>query len=135
MLMTENTKTDARYDGILPVQQLHQAVAAGQLIASAPLADGQLQPASLDLRLGPRAWRLQASFLPGAGQKVQEKIDRFAMHELDLSDGAVLEKGCVYLVELMERLALPENLSAIANPTSSTGRLDVFTRLISDGAQ
>ena len=103
--MTENTKTDARYDGILPVQQLHQAVDAGQLIASAPLADGQLQPASLDLRLGPRAWRLQASFLPGAGQKVQEKIDRFAMHELDLSDGAVLEKGCVYLVELMERLA------------------------------
>jgi len=135
MLMTENTKTDARYDGILPVQQLQQAVAAGQLIASAPLADGQLQPASLDLRLGPRAWRLQASFLPGAGQKVQEKIDRFAMHELDLSDGAVLEKGCVYLVELMERLALPENLSAIANPKSSTGRLDVFTRLISDGAQ
>ena len=90
--MTKNTKTDAHKDGILPVQQLHQAVAAGQLIASAPLAEGQLQPASLDLRLGPRAWRLQASFLPGAGQTVQEKIDRFAMHELDLSDGAVLEK-------------------------------------------
>ena len=135
MLMTKNTKTDAHKEGILPVQQLYQAVAAGQLIASAPLAEGQLQPASLDLRLGPRAWRLQASFLPGAGQTVQEKIDRFAMHELDLSDGAVLEKGCVYLVELMERLALPENLSAIANPKSSTGRLDVFTRLISDRAQ
>ena len=132
--MTKNTKIDAHKDGILPVQQLHQAVAAGQLIASAPLAEGQLQPASLDLRLGPRAWRLQASFLPGAGQTVQEKIDSFAMHELDLSDGAVLEKGCVYLVELMERLALPENLSAIANPKSSTGRLDVFTRLISDRA-
>ncbi len=133
--MTENLKTDGNDDGILPVQQLQEAVAAGQLLTSAPLVDGQFQPASLDLRLGPRAWRLQASFLPGAGHKVQDKIDKFAMHELDLSNGAVLEKGCVYLVELMEHLSLPETISAIANPKSSTGRLDVFTRLITDGSQ
>ena len=98
------------------------------------MLEGQIQPASLDLRLGRRAWRIQASFLPGLGQTVMDKIDKFSMYELDLTDGAVLETGCVYIVELMESLALPESLSATANPKSSTGRLDVFTRLITDGA-
>ncbi|MEK9728576.1 MAG: 2'-deoxycytidine 5'-triphosphate deaminase, partial [Alphaproteobacteria bacterium] len=87
-----------------------------------------------DLRLGARAWRIQASFLPGRGQTVMDKIDKFSMYELDLTQGAVLETGCVYIVELLESLALPETLSATANPKSSTGRLDVFTRLITDGA-
>ncbi len=121
-------------NGILPSEQLKEALAKNQIKSLAALAADQIQPASLDLRLGQRAWRIQASFLPGLGQTVMDKIDKFSMYELDLKDGAVLETGCVYIVELMESLALPEDVSALANPKSSTGRLDVFTRLISDGA-
>ena len=121
-------------DGILPAHQLRQAIADGYILAEPALTDAQLQPASVDLRLGRRCWRIQASFLPGSGQTVQDKIEQFAMYEMDLSEGAVLETGAVYIVELCERLALPDHLSALANPKSSTGRLDVFTRLITDGS-
>lgn len=119
--------------GILPVQQLEDCLKSGQIILARPPADGQLQPASMDLRLGLRGWRVQASFLPGQTSTVQDKLAKFAMHEIDLSGGAVLERGCVYIVELMESLALPPDMTALANPKSSTGRLDVFTRLITDG--
>ena len=132
--MDDNQTTSSTADGILPESQLQAAFDRGQISVQEPLLDGQIQPASLDLRLGRRAWRIQASFLPGLGQTVMDKIDKFSMYELDLTDGAVLETGCVYIVELMEGLALPESLSATANPKSSTGRLDVFTRLITDGA-
>lgn len=132
--MDDNQTTSLTADGILPESQLQAAFDRGQISVQEPLLDGQIQPASLDLRLGRRAWRIQASFLPGLGQTVMDKIDKFSMYELDLTDGAVLETGCVYIVELMESLALPESLSATANPKSSTGRLDVFTRLITDGA-
>lgn len=132
--MDDNQTTSSTADGILPESQLQAAFDRGQISVQEPLLDGQIQPASLDLRLGRRAWRIQASFLPGLGQTVMDKIDKFSMYELDLTDGAVLETGCVYIVELMESLALPESLSATANPKSSTGRLDVFTRLITDGA-
>src|SRR5262249_26714508 len=81
------------------------------------------------------AYRVRASFLPGAGATVQQKIQQFGMHEIDLSKGAVLEKGCVYIVPLMEQLALSSRIAGIANPKSSTGRLDVFTRVIADGAR
>ena len=130
------TLTEAKpaADGILPVQELNACFKKGLISSATELARDQIQPASLDLRLGRRAWRIQASFLPGMNQTVQEKIEKFAMYPLDLSDGAVLETGCVYIVELQERLALPPSLSALANPKSSTGRLDVFTRLITDGA-
>ena len=121
-------------DGILSERQLLAAVEYDHIIPCEPLLDGQIQPASLDLRLGMRAWRIQAPFLPGHGQTVMDKIEKFSMYELDLSEGAVLETGCVYIVELMESLALPQDISASANPKSSTGRLDVFTRLITDGA-
>ena len=121
-------------DGILPFQELSACFEKGFLSSETELAKGQIQPASLDLRLGKRAWRIQASFLPGISQTVQDKIEKFSMYALDLSDGAVLETGCVYIVELQERLALPPSLSAMANPKSSTGRLDVFTRLITDEA-
>jgi dCTP deaminase len=121
-------------DGILPESQLLKAVENGHILPCETLFDGQIQPASLDLRLGMRAWRIQASFLPGYGQTVMDKIEKFSMYELDLSEGAVLETGCVYIVELMESLALPQDISASANPKSSTGRLDVFTRLITDSA-
>ena len=121
-------------DGILSMPQLKKAFAAGIISADAPLLEGQLQPASLDLRLGAKAWRVQASFLPGAGNRVKDKLNALSMHEIDLSGGAVLEKGCVYIAEIMEGLNLPDNITALANPKSSTGRLDVFTRLIVDGA-
>ena len=66
---------------------------------------------------------------------VADKLAKFGMHKIDLSDGAVLERGCVYIVKLLERLRLPVGISAMANPKSSTGRLDIFTRLITDGAR
>ena len=119
---------------VLPSQTLSALINQNIIDASMPFLPEQIQPASVDLRLGFKAWRIQASFLPGADSKVADKLDKFALHELDLQKGAVLEKGCVYLVELMENLHLPHNLSGVANPKSSTGRLDVFTRLITDYA-
>ena len=102
-------------DGILPVQQIRDAIAAGHIAATIPPTEAQLQPASMDLRLGTRGWRVRSSFLPGSGIDVARKLDKFAMHEIDLSDGAVLERGCVYIVELQESLALPDTLSALAS--------------------
>ena len=121
-------------NGILPVQQIRDEITAGHIISSMPVTEAQLQPASMDLRLGTRGWRVRSSFLPGHGTSVAQKLDKFAMHQIDLTDGAVLERGCVYIVELQESLSLPDTLAAMANPKSSTGRLDVFTRLITDGA-
>ncbi len=118
--------------GVLPSQTIRTMLAGGQITTTAPLAVGQIQPASLDLRLGDRAYRVRASFLAGGDRTVADRMAEFAMHEIDLSGGAVLEKGCVYLVPLMESLALPADISAIANAKSSTGRLDLFTRLITD---
>ena len=86
--------------GVLPGQTLSALIQQEVIKASTPFDPGQIQPASLDLRLGGKAWRIQASFLPGAESMVTDKIDKFALHELDLTKGAVLEKGCVYLVEL-----------------------------------
>jgi dCTP deaminase len=116
---------------VIPSQGIAALIEAGHIRADAPVLPAQIQPASLDLRLGRVAWRIRASFLPGAAC-VAERLGAFAMHEIDLSEGAVLEKGCVYLVPLAESLALPKGLSATANAKSSTGRLDLFTRLITD---
>lgn len=123
--------------GILPQQAIAQLLASGAVIAPDMGQDGhpaQIQPASLDLRLGHKAYRLRASFLPGEDRKVEDCLDDVRMHEIDMSAGAVLETGCVYLVPLQESLNLPSDLSAAANPKSSTGRLDVFTRVICDHA-
>jgi dCTP deaminase len=106
-----------------------------EVIAAEDIGDEQIQPASLDLRLGSMAYRIRASFLPGRDQRVTDKLSDMAIHEIDLRNGAVLETGCVYLVPLMERLELSFRISGLANPKSSTGRLDVFTRLITDHAQ
>ena len=119
--------------GILPCQAIEALVATGAVSASTTLAPGQVQPASLDLRLGARCWRVRASFLPGPGRTVAERLKAVVMHELDLEGGEVLERGCVYIAELQERLALPPGVSARANPKSSTGRLDIFVRLLTDG--
>jgi dCTP deaminase len=118
--------------GILPCQAIEALIAGGGVIADQPFDHDQVQPASLDLRLGARVWRVRASFLPGRDRTVRERLGDVAMHALDLSGGAVLEKGCVYIAELQERLALPPGISARANPKSSTGRVDVFVRLLSD---
>ena len=119
--------------GILPCQSIDALIDQGAILTEDRFDDDQVQPASLDLRLGARCWRVRASFLPRVGQTVAERIADVAMHELDLTRGAVLEKGCVYIAELQERLALPPGVSARANPKSSTGRVDVFVRLLSDG--
>ena len=118
--------------GVLPSQAIEALLEADAICAPSPVEPGQIQPASLDLRLGDRAIRVRASFLPGRGRRVAEAAD-LAMHEMSLSGGAVLERGCVYLVPLLEGLALPDDLHAVANAKSSTGRLDLLTRLITDG--
>ena len=118
--------------GVLPSQDIWALIAEGAISSSEPFEDRQVQPASLDLRLGATAYRLQASFLPGSQSLVESKLESLAMAELDLSRPTVLERGCVYLVPLMEKLRLPDDIEAKANPKSTTGRLDVFTRLITD---
>ena len=122
-------------NGILADSAITNLLGDGKLIAARPLDEDQIQPASLDLRLGEKAYRVRASFLPGKENSVEDKLERFKLHELDLSDGAILETGCVYIVPLLESLDLPQNIEASANPKSSTGRLDIFTRVIVDGSQ
>ncbi|WP_011579445.1 MULTISPECIES: 2'-deoxycytidine 5'-triphosphate deaminase [Chelativorans] len=121
--------------GILPDKEIAALFEAGALAAPRPLDSDQIQPASLDLRLGDVAYRVRASFLPGPGSRVEEKLERLKLHEIPLGEGAVLETGCVYIVPLMEGLVLPADVSASANPKSSTGRLDIFTRVMTDHGQ
>ena len=121
-----------RKTGILPDQDIAALFKSGALKSARALDGDQIQPASLDLRLGQTAWRVRASFLPGPAHTVADKLDRLKLHEINLADGAVLETGCVYIVPLMESLALPAEISASANPKSSTGRLDIFTRVMTD---
>ncbi len=118
--------------GVIPSQGLRAMIARGEIAAAETLQAEQVQPASLDLRLGQQAWRVRASFLSGKDRSVELRLADFAMHEIDLSAGAVLETGCVYVVELAESLALPGDVAAAANAKSSTGRLDLLTRLITD---
>jgi dCTP deaminase len=126
-------ESSARTTGILPSQELEHLVRASREIVSLdPVLDNQYQPASLDLRLGGVAYRVRASFLPGRDATVKAKLDELAMHEMDITQGGVLERGCVYIIPLLEGLALKKRTSAMGNPKSSTGRLDVFTRLITD---
>jgi len=119
-------------DGILPCQAIEALIGEGAIRSPAPFELDQVQPASLDLRLGDHAWRVRASFLPGVSRMVAERLADVAMHRLDLTAGAVLERGCVYIAPLQEALRLPAGVSARANPKSSTGRVDVFVRLLTD---
>ena len=118
--------------GILPAQDLLKAIEAKEIQSVEEIADDQIQPASIDLRLGSKAYRVRASFLPGPKATVHEKLGEFSMHEMDITNGGVLERGCVYIIPLMEYLSLKHRMSGRGNPKSSTGRLDVFTRLITD---
>jgi dCTP deaminase len=122
--------------GLLPREKILFLLRRGMILSLAPVDDGQIQPASLDLRLGTRAYRVRASFLPGKEKTVLDQLTVLKSDEIDLeNDGAILERGCVYVVPLLEHLSLPESISAVANPKSSTGRLDIFTRLITDGSE
>jgi dCTP deaminase len=118
--------------GILPDRMIAAVAEAGGITPALPFAADQIQPASLDLRLGAVAYRVRASFLPGPGTAVARRIADLKLHEFALGGGAVLETGCVYIVPLIESLALPADIAAATNPKSSTGRLDVFTRVIAD---
>lgn len=131
-------------EGILPAQSISELIDSGGIAASPPphlvvgdagFDSDQIQPASLDLRVGTVAIRVRASFLPGPNRRVDDRIADMRLHEIDLTHGAVLETGCVYIVPLLESLSLPADISASANPKSSTGRLDVFTRVIANNAR
>jgi dCTP deaminase len=121
--------------GILPASAIARYCEEGLIRLARPTDADQIQPASLDLRLGPWAYRVRASFLPGPRATVEERVKELALHRMPLTDGAVLETGCVYIVPLQEALKLPKGVAAAANPKSSTGRLDIFTRVITDYAQ
>jgi len=122
-------------EGIFSARLIEKLIDTGAVILDQAVDSEQVQPASLDLRLGAKAIRVRSSFLPGPHHTVADRIDHLRLHEIDLTEGAVLERGCVYLVPLLESLALPEQVSAAANPKSSTGRLDIFTRVICDYAR
>ncbi len=141
--MTSHDNSAAVGAGILPDRDIRALIEAGVITTAEANRSAensgagrpQVQPASLDLRLGPVAYRVRASFLPGPERTVASRLDDLKLHALPLGDGAVLETGCVYIVPLTEALALPDDMSASANPKSSTGRLDVFTRVIADHAR
>jgi dCTP deaminase len=122
----------ARTTGILPSQEISNLIARGNISAAPAINPDHIQPASLDLRLGDMAHRVRASFLPGPNSTVETKIKELRMARIDLTGAPVLEKDCVYIIPLVEELNLPENISGKANPKSTTGRLDIFTRLITD---
>ena len=121
--------------GVLPSQEINKLHKSGNIKSISPFINGQVQPASLDLRLGTRAWQVPASFLPGIYTTVEEKLKQFKTREINLTKDKILKTGNVYIVKLQESLNLPEEIEAITNPKSSTGRLDVFTRVIFDEGQ
>ncbi|MCS6761718.1 MAG: 2'-deoxycytidine 5'-triphosphate deaminase [Candidatus Devosia symbiotica] len=121
--------------GVFPARLIEALHQQGSIAAGRAFDSDQVQPASLDLRLGDVAFRVRSSFLPGPSHSMAERIEALKLHEIDLTRGGVLERGCVYLVPLQESLELPDMVSASANPKSSTGRLDVFTRVIGDRAR
>ena len=118
--------------GVLPDAAIRNMIEIGQIKADLPITPGQIQPASLDLRLGETAYRVRASFLAGKDRRVADRLADFTMHQIDLTGGAVLEKDCVYVVPLLESLCLPKGVSGAASAKSSIGRLDLLTRIITD---
>ena len=121
-----------RTTGILPAQKIEELIQAGHITAGSPVRGEQIQPASIDLRLGPVAYRVRAGLLPGPTHTVMQRLEEFGYHALDLSRGALLEPGRVYIIPLLEEFALPPQIGAKGNPKSTIGRLDVFTRLMAD---
>src|ERR1700744_6142994 len=112
--------------GILPDRMIAAMADSGLILPAYPFVESQIQPASLDLRLGDVAYRVRASFLPGPKSTVDAKIKQLRMTRVDLTGAPVLERDCIYIIPLVEELNLPENISGKANPKSTTGRLDIF---------
>jgi len=137
-LDTEAPARPSTYTGILPSQAIHDMLRTHDIVTSDELLPDQIQPASIDLRLGEYAYPVDTSFLPGRGVKVMDKMRRLDPRvedfKIDLRSGAVLEKGRVYVIPLLESIRLKSDVAAFANPKSSTGRLDILTRLIADEA-
>jgi dCTP deaminase len=132
-LFSEMARSEPRKTGILPSQEIQELIRNGKIRSTEEITDAQIQPASIDLRLGKVAYRIQASFLPGRSSTIRTKIKDLCLAEIDLTKPALLEKGAVFIVPLVESLALPSDIGGKANPKSTTGRLDIFTRLITDG--
>lgn len=132
-LFPDQGKSGSR-QGVLPFQQINAMIREQEIWSTHEIRPDQVQPASLDLRLGTTAYRVRASFLPGANATVMEKIAQLDAYPIDISNGAVLEKGCVYVIPLLESLKFKSGVTGFANPKSSTGRLDILTRLITDNS-
>jgi dCTP deaminase len=132
-LFSEMARSEPRKTGILPSQEIRELIRNGKIRSTQEISDGQIQPASMDLRLGSVAYRIQASFLPGRTSTIERKIKDLCLAEIDLTKPALLERDAVFIVPLVESLALPSDIGGKANPKSTTGRLDIFTRLITDG--
>ena len=131
--VSESGESASHTTGILPSQEIEYLVKASkEIVALEPVQEDQIQPASIDLRLGSDAWRVRASFLPGRNATVMQRLADLEMHKMSITEGAVLERGCVYIIPLLEGLRLRSRTSAMGNPKSSTGRIDVFVRLITD---
>src|SRR5207302_792225 len=127
------TRTKVRGAGVLPAQEIRELVGSGKIRSAIDVSDDQIQPASIDLRLGRKAYRVAASVLPSKNTLIGPKIREILLQEIDLSQPAVLDPNNVYIAQLMEYLALPQDISGTANPKSTTGRLDIFTRLMTEG--
>jgi dCTP deaminase len=132
-LFEQGVRPEARTTGILPSQEIRELIQNRKILSFVPIDDGQIQPASIDLRLGNTAYRVQASFLPSHTSSIKAKIDELKLAELDISKPTLLERGAVFVIPVIEQLALPFDVSGTANPKSTTGRLDIFTRLVTEG--
>lgn len=126
-------RSEPRRQGILPSQEIRELIKHGKICSSEDIAEDQIQPASIDLRLGRVAYRVEGSFLPNESSTISAKIRAYQVARIDLSEPAVLTRGHVFIIPLIESLALPPDMSGKANPKSTTGRLDIFTRLMTDG--
>jgi dCTP deaminase len=129
----DSTRLGGRKSGILPAQEIRELINNGKIRSPKPVSEDQIQPASIDLRLGAKAYRVIASFLPTKKSLIGPKIREILLDEIDLTAGAVLKPDNVYIAPVMEYLSLPADVSGVANPKSTTGRLDVFTRLMAEG--
>lgn len=131
-LFPQRVRPGPRKPGILPAQEIRELISNGKIRYSLEISDDQIQPASIDLRLGNVAYQVRASFLPNPKSLIGPKIKELQVEEIDLRQSALLHTGKVYIVPLIESLELPSDMSGKANPKSTTGRLDIFTRLMTD---
>jgi dCTP deaminase len=134
-LLTQVGRNILREEGILPSQEIQELIEIGKIRSSVEISEDQIQPASIDLRLSDKAYRVRASYLPTGSSLIGPKIKQLSVEEIDLTRPALLARGNVYIAKAIESLALPSDLEAKANPKSTTGRLDVFTRLLTERQQ